>query len=303
MMIPHQWHGAGPPLLLLPGLGARGTSFQPFLALAAERYRVLTIDQRGAGQGPPLQPGASLVDLARDVLERLDAEGIERIDVVARSMGGMIGQELALLAPERIGHLVLASTTGRVDTHLAQVFRLLAQMAETGVPAEIRHRTSLLWSLGPTALESDRKVQAYLDVRIRNDRPEDYALQARACSEHDSLDRLGRLTVPTLILAGDEDRLMPPAHAMKLVRAIPGAELCWIPSAGHLAYLEAPGVFASAVFEFLARSRREAPWDANCGSAATVLVRAPGARSAGSMRSTRPTRPREEGAPGHVSTL
>ena len=249
--LPHQWHGHGPPLLLVSGLGSPGTSWQPFLTRAAERWRVLTFDGPGCGSGPPLADGAEIGELAGGVLRLLDELGVERLPLVGRSLGGMLAQELALLAPDRFSHLVLVSTTGRTDAHLREVFRLWAQMAELGVSAELRHRSSLLWCLGQEALERDDRIRAYLTARARSDRPRDYAIQARAAARHDALERLRDLRVPTLVVSGSDDRLTPWLHAQTLARTIPGARLATIPGAGHLPYLEAPRLFADRVLGFL----------------------------------------------------
>jgi 3-oxoadipate enol-lactonase len=251
MVLPYTWHGSGEPLVLIAGLGAKGTSWHPFLEHAAERFRVLTFDNRGSGAAPAPEQPFSIRDLAQDVLELLDQLGIERAPIMGRSMGGMIAQELALLAPERVERLVLVSTTGRVDPHLAHLFSLWADMAEQGVPAEIRHRSSLLWCLGARSVAQDARVASYLAAKVRGERTRDYVLQARACAQHDALDRLSALRMPVLVVAGSEDRFTPRDHARRLAAAIEGARLKWIPGSGHLPYLEDPDRFAAAVLPFL----------------------------------------------------
>ena len=250
-MLPHEWHGQGEPLVLIAGLGAKGTSWQPFLDQAAQHFRVLTFDNRGSGRAPAIEGPLAIRDLALDLLQLLDQLGVERASVVGRSMGGMIAQELALIAPERVARLGLVSTTGRADPHLAGVFRVWARMAEAGVSSELRHQSSLLWCLGARALEHDERVRAYLQAKAGTDRPADYAAQAWACAAHDALARLGQLRMPTLVLGGSDDRLTPPAHAEELGKAIGGARIVLIPGAGHLAYLESPEHFARELLGFL----------------------------------------------------
>jgi pimeloyl-ACP methyl ester carboxylesterase len=249
--LPYTWHGAGSPLVLISGLGGKGTSWKPFLGRAAERFRVLTFDLRGSGLAPRLPRGATIRDLAEDVLQLLDKLGLRSAALVGRSMGGMIAQELALLAPERVSSLVLVSTTGRTDRHLASIFELWAHMAETRVPPAVRHRSSLLWCLGQAALEDDALVRSYLEWKGLTDRPDDYAIQARACAGHDALERLGALHARTLVVSGTDDRLTPPAHAEALAKALPRAELAYIPAAGHLPYREKHAEFASLALGFL----------------------------------------------------
>ena len=181
----------------------------------------------------------------------MDHLRLERVPVMGRSMGGMIAQELALLAPRRIQRLILVSTSGRVDPHLAAIFLHWAQMAEAGVPAAIRHRESMLWCLGSAAMRDAVLVEPYMRAKLAGDRPLDYAHQARACAVHDALDRLADVDVPTLVVSGTDDRLTPAPHAEALAKTIPSARLSWIPGAGHMAYLEAPDVFAREVMRFL----------------------------------------------------
>jgi pimeloyl-ACP methyl ester carboxylesterase len=249
---PFRISGSGQPLLLISGLGSKGTSWQPFLHTAAQRYRVVTFDCRGSGASEPARAPLAIRDLAQEALALLDHLGLERVAVVGRSMGGMVAQELALLAPARVDRLVLASTTGRVDAHLREVFVHWAELAEARVPQRLRHRESMLWCLGSAAVADERSVARYLHGKLVGDRPGDYALQARACAAHDALHRLGRLALPALVVAGGEDRLMPLHHAEALAKAIPGAELAVLPDAGHLVHLEAPEAFAREVMQFLA---------------------------------------------------
>jgi pimeloyl-ACP methyl ester carboxylesterase len=252
LLPPFRTHGAGAPLLLISGLGSKGTSWRPFLQIAAQRHRVLTFDSRGAGASPPLDGPIAIRDLARDALALLDHLGLARVAVMGRSMGGMIAQELALLAPARVERLVLVSTSGRVDAHLREVFLHWAELAEAGVTAHLRHRASMLWCLGSDAMADPDLVAPYLRGKLDGDRPRDYALQARACAAHDALRRLRRLSLPALVIAGGDDRLMPPRHAEALAKAVPGAELALIPGAGHLVHLEAAKAFSREVMRFLA---------------------------------------------------
>ncbi len=248
---PHAWHGSGPPLLLIAGLGGKGSSWRPYLQTAAKTHCVLTFDNRGAGAAPALEGPVTIRELAADVLALMDALGLEHVPVMGRSMGGKIAQELALMAPERVSRLVLVATSGRSDAHLAQIYEHWARMAELGVPAEVRHRSSMLWCLSAASLENTEAIAPYLQAKNSADRPGDYAIQARACARHDALERLRQLDVATLVIAGSDDRLTPVAHAHALVDAIPGSRLELIPDAGHLVYLEQPEKFARAASDFL----------------------------------------------------
>jgi pimeloyl-ACP methyl ester carboxylesterase len=248
---PHRWHGEGSPLVLISGLGGKGTSWHPFLSCAAERFRVLTFDNRGAGEAPAIDGPITVRDLALDALRLLDHLGLERVAVMGRSMGGMIAQELALLAPERVSALGLVCTAARSDAKLAGIFELWAGMAEQGVSAELRHRCSMAFCLGQEFVRDEERSRRYLEAKSASDRPRDYARQAHACARHDALDRLHRIAAPTLVVSGTDDRLTPPPYAEELAKAIAGADLRYIHGAGHLAYLEAPDEFARVALRFL----------------------------------------------------
>ena len=107
------------------------------------------------------------------------------------------------------------------------------------------------WCLGHNAQRDPALVARYLGAKLEADRPQDYANQARACAEHDALERLEKVAVPTLVIGGVQDRLMPPRHSESLAKAIPGAQLSLVPGAGHLPYLEAPAVFSREVLQFV----------------------------------------------------
>ncbi len=258
--LPYQWHGNGEVLVLISGLGGKGRSWYPFLETASKHYSVLIFDLPGSGNSSPLTEPHSIQAFATDTLELLDQLGVENASIVDRSMGGMIAQELALLAPDRVERLALVSTTGAVDGPLQQIFLHWAALANEGVSAEQRHRSSLLWCLGRETLEDEALVERYLQAKSSSDRPKDYAIQALACAEHRMLDRLNALETPTLVVSGTDDRLMPAHHAEALAKTLPNARLSYIPGAGHLPHLEKPRKFEQEVLGHL--SGRE-KWDRN----------------------------------------
>ena len=104
--------GDGPPLLLIHGLGYTRDGWGPVPGLLAERFRVIRFDNRGIGESDVPEGPYTAAEMAADALQVLDEAGVERAHVVGTSLGGMVAQELALAAPERVGKLVLACTTG-----------------------------------------------------------------------------------------------------------------------------------------------------------------------------------------------
>ncbi|HSD57425.1 MAG TPA: alpha/beta hydrolase [Methanotrichaceae archaeon] len=237
-------HGQGEPLLLIMGFGGSvldwGWVLPPRLA---ERYRIIMFDNRGAGRSDqPLGP-YSIKQMADDAANLMDALGLERASVFGASMGGMIAQELALNYPGKVKLLILGCTTaggsGRV-------------MAPPEIQAYLEPRTDMtlyqmLWWSAPGGFPQEfidahrdiveRKIQS--DLIYPSQLPA-YKAQLAAFKAHDAYSRLPSLRVPSLILVGDRDILIPPENSRILSRIIPGARLQIIEGAGHIFWISHP---------------------------------------------------------------
>jgi pimeloyl-ACP methyl ester carboxylesterase len=181
--------------------------------------------------------------MADDAVAVLDAAGIERAHVYGISLGGMIAQEIALRHPQRTHALALGATTPggeravAVDDGVLAFFRRRGEMsAEEGVWA------SVPYNYGPrTRAERAQLIGEDIAQRLRFPvDPAAYAAQLEAALGHDAYERLAEIDAPTLIVHGDEDRMVPPANAPLIAGAIRGAELLTLPEAGHLYPTDAP---------------------------------------------------------------
>jgi 3-oxoadipate enol-lactonase len=252
----HVRQGEGPPLLLIQGLGGHGAHWgRAFPAALAERLEVIAFDHVGTGRSGRLEDGElSIAGLAGDAAGLLAELGIERSHVLGLSMGGMVAQELALRHPELVDRLVLVGSS---------------PSARRGVrtPPETMEALAAAWSSG----DRERAMQVGLEVNvsarhaadpeaiaawreIAAERPVSLAVlgaQLHAIRGHDALDRLAGLDVPTLIMHGSEDRVLPVGNGALLAGAIDGARLEVFEGAGHLLYLEQPEQAARLVLEFL----------------------------------------------------
>jgi pimeloyl-ACP methyl ester carboxylesterase len=246
--------GEGFPLVLIHGLAGDHTAWTPQLPRLAAGYRTVAFDNRGAGQSTQRDEPVSTEDLARDTLALMDALGIERAHVVGRSMGGAVGQHLALLAPARIASLVLLASFARLDP---LGMRVLTNMREV-----------LEWT-GSWEAHARHSVQNFVSARFFNEQPEAvariealiggetrlqacYVRQNHACLEHDTLDRLGEIGCPTLVLGGGRDPICSPT-ATAWLGAIPGSETILFEESSHFFLLEEPERFLGTLEEWLAR--------------------------------------------------
>jgi pimeloyl-ACP methyl ester carboxylesterase len=244
--------GRGEPILLVMGLACPSQMWYRTQPLLASRYRTLVFDNRGIGQSD-VPPGPYPIALmASDAAAVLDAAGIESAHVFGVSMGGMIAQEFGLQYPARVRSLILGCTAAGGPTAVpaeAEAIRMLMkrgkrspeQAAEASVPF-IYH----------PATPRERIDQ---DLAVRRPwfpSPAGYAAQLQGILGWEAYSRLGQIGVPTLVIHGESDRLIPPGNASLIAERIPGAKLVMIPRASHLFFSDQPEAAHRAIMDFLA---------------------------------------------------
>jgi pimeloyl-ACP methyl ester carboxylesterase len=244
------------PLLLIMGLAGSGAMWFRLLPHLARQQRTIVFDNRGTGASAAARRGMAMADMAADALAVLDAAGVESAHVMGASMGGMIAQHVALDHRDRVRSLVLACTTagGRREAPnmrivAASLLRPVVGASRTFplvAPALYAERTR---KEAPERVEEDMRIR--MADRVGALTP---MLQAAAIARHDTRSRLHELEgLPTLVLHGLDDRLVPPDQGRELAEAIPGSRLVEIPDAGHLLATDAEDEVAAAVLDHLAR--------------------------------------------------
>ena len=245
MKIAWERHGEGAPLLLIHGLGYARWGWEPVLEPLARSFDVILFDNRGIGDSDAPAGPYTTAELAGDALQVLDEAGVERAHVLGTSLGGMVAQELALAAPERIDRLVLACTTPGGSESFpmpAQTVKLMTSGATL--------RQFVENALAP---ESDADlVERILRHREATAQPLGaWTAQAAAGATFDALDRVERIVAPTLILHGTEDAVVDSRNTALLALRIPNARAELFPGGGHLFFWGQPDRFVDVVTEFL----------------------------------------------------
>jgi 3-oxoadipate enol-lactonase len=252
--------GQGPPLVLLQGLGLSSRFWLTAPERLAERFRVVLVDNRGTGRSDRPLGLYTTGLMAQDVLAAVDELGLESFALAGISMGGMIAQEVALRArPGRISGLVLLATTcglpgGRIPAPSA-ILTLLRSAQRT--PERLQAVRRLLVSVealdaNPRLFEDFERLMAADPVA-----PGVFLRQLMAASLHSTARRLGRIRCPTLVVTGEEDKLIPPANSRVLAARIPGARLLTLPGLGHAFPLEEREVLGRLLTEFFLTSAGE----------------------------------------------
>lgn len=240
----YERRGSGEPLLLIMGLsGTRASWGDEFLAELDGAFETIAYDHRGIGGSDAVDGSFTITDLAADAARLIEALGLESAHVLGISLGGMVAQELALAAPERVRTLALGCTycggQGSQLTDRAVIGRLLAAGASGDRERILRTgfeiNTSPAYAASPGAWEAFREralsVPAPLPVVFE---------QLRATAVHDTSARLPRLSLPTLVLHGDLDEMLDVSNARRIAQLIPGARLEVMEGVGHMFWIEQP---------------------------------------------------------------
>lgn len=244
--------GDGPPLLIISGLSAE-RSFWNLSRPLLSGFTLVEFDNRDIGKSGRANAPYGAADMARDARAVLDAAGISRAHVLGHSLGGVVAQELALMAPGRVDRLVLANTFARNDLYTSEIMRLLREL-RIQLDDELTFGAVLTtFVLGMRTLKSVplfASVQQALDAGLYQEK-DAFLRQLDACARVDTLARLGGISAPTFVLYTDDDRLFSPALVREVAQAIRGARLEEIVDSGHCPMVEAPQNFATAVRGFL----------------------------------------------------
>jgi pimeloyl-ACP methyl ester carboxylesterase len=243
-------------LVLLHAFPLSGSMWEPQFKSVPKGWRLVAPDLRGFGGSSldhePETP--SIDDYAADVIDLLRELDIHSAVIGGCSMGGYVAFGLLRLAPHVAKGLILADTRAGADTIEGRAGRraMLVLLEREGPPGIARDMLPKL--LGRTTLETSPTTEASLRRVIKQQSANAIrAAVVRMMHRPDSTATIQSVSVPTLVIVGEEDTVTPPQEARKLAAAIANAELVVVPRAGHLASLEQPSSFNAAVETFLSR--------------------------------------------------
>jgi 3-oxoadipate enol-lactonase len=243
---------SAPVVTLSHSLATDLSMWDPQMKALTARHRVLRYDTRGHG-GTDAPAGAyTLEQLAEDARALLRALGIARTHWIGLSMGGMIGQTLALAAPDVFLSLALCDTSSRIPAEAKPLWQERIKTAETQGMEPLVEPTIGRWFTAPFR-EQRKDVVDRVRAMIRATNPRGYAGCCHAISALDLTDRLGAIKLPTLVVVGEEDQGTPVAASRAIQERIAGSRLEILPSAAHLANVEQPDAFTTAVTSFLGK--------------------------------------------------
>ena len=244
--------GDGPPVVLSHALGLDQRMWDGLAATLAPHHAVLRYDHRGHG-GSAVPPGPYTMDELVDDAARVVREwGRGPVVWVGLSMGGMVGQGLAIRHPTLVRGLVIANSSARYPDAAKSMWAERIAKVERGGLAAIADMVIERYFSPAFRAEHADAVAAYRAQLLRTD-PAGYAATCPAVRDVDWLDRLAEVHCPTLVIAGRQDIGAPVAMSEAITQRIGGAELVVIEAASHLSVVEQPAAFEAALDRFLTR--------------------------------------------------
>ncbi len=240
------WHesGRGPALLLLNGFTASGLIWpERWLQRLEDHYRVIRVDNRGTGWSRSAPAPFTVADMADDARDVLKACGVDRAVVLGLSMGGMIAQELAIRHAHIVDKLVLVATRPPTPAQIAPGLDASLHLLKQPPPTvQLRDFLTDTWArMAGERFVSDHPdaIAEIVDQIMRRVTPRTGVMnQVRALYAWHGAHRLARITVPTTVIHGNRDPLMPVGNGMRLARLIPDARYLELPGVGHLVVQE-----------------------------------------------------------------
>lgn len=252
-------HGSGEPLLLISGVGYGQWFWNRVVPGLAARFQVITFDNRGAGGSDQPAGPYTVPMMTADTAGLLDALHFRKAAVLGHSLGGYIAQELVVTRPDLVGKLILASTNFG-GTKVIPITPAAMQVLTNreGDPVELVKRGIAIACAPGFAERAPAVVTELVQYRLTNPvPPTQYAAQVAAgagtmaYSDATVDERMSAIKVPTLILFGEHDMVVPPGNAELMAAKIAGAKVKILPGVGHVFPVEDPAATVKAITEFL----------------------------------------------------
>ncbi len=240
----------GPVVLLSHSLASSLKMWEPQMERLRTHFRVLRYDTRGHGKSETTPAPYTLERLGEDVIGLLDQLGMDRVHWVGLSMGGMIGQAVALHHPERLLSLALCDTSAVMPEEVQPIWEERIEAVRTKGMRSQLDATMERW-FTPSYLKSNSPMLRLIKEELLATPPEGYIGCASAIRRLNYLDRLKEISLPTLILVGEDDPATPVSASQAMHERIRHSILVILPACRHLSNVEQAEAFNTHLLEFL----------------------------------------------------
>ena len=249
----YEMHGDCEPLLCVAGLTCDTLVWIPQVQAFAAAHRTIIFDNRDAGQSSMADGDYEIADMARDALALADKLELDSFHLLGVSMGGAIAQEIAIRAPQRVRTFTVAVSFAAGGAYSRKLTEVWAARVEQ-ISREQHIDELMLLNHSEEFYEHPELVEFIRTAMLNNPYPQPpdaFARQLGACSRHDARDGLATLTMPTHVIGGEHDILIPVWKSRELAALIPGSKLTILPGAPHGLSIERAEEFNAAVLGFI----------------------------------------------------
>ena len=254
--IAYYLEGEGAPLLLIRGYASAGSMWYTQVPWLSEQFKVITFDNRDTGNSDRVATPYSIADMAGDVIALIEHLGLGPVHLLGISMGGMIAQQVVLSRPDLVKTLILGCTTCNAATGTTtdpNVLKLFATRPELSDEENVRRSLPVFFSQETLTHRTDI-INEFVQKSLAQRPPlETFVRHRQAIGGFKVCDQIHQITIPTLILHGRADLLLPVVDAGELKERIPQARLKVYEGLGHLFFMEDPDTFNKDVMQFIGR--------------------------------------------------
>ncbi len=246
--------GSGPPLMLLAGMASDSASWAPILPTLEAHFTVIRPDNRTCGRTTPPEAPVSVDIWARDALDLARHLGVDSVDILGHSLGGIIGTRLAMMAPDRVQRLVLLASAPVRLPRTDALFAVLAALRGPGMAPDLWLRAFFPWLFHPRFYDDPQRLDAAVVQSLaypHAQSPAAMAHQAAAVGAFDPETLRAGPACPVLALLADDDLLVPPEAAMRALSGFADIRIRQLAGAGHSLHWDAPDAVLDHVLPFL----------------------------------------------------
>jgi aminoacrylate hydrolase len=247
----YERHGAGFPVMFASGLGGHANFWREQVPTFARSFDVIVHDMRGVGQSDALRLAYTVEGNAADMVALMDALGIARAHIIGHATGSAVAQVLAIEHPERLASVVISAGWARQDPYLRRVYTLRRDLLTALGPAAYIQASTLMLYPAFWIARNNEQLRQMESQQLAGFKPEIVLARIDALLAFDRAADLPRIKTPTLVIAAEDDFVIPSYLSEELARLIPAAEAKFFSQGGHCFMQVSPREFNQAVMPFL----------------------------------------------------